>query len=189
MDTVILDPPAAVIAERQRLGLDRFDEVWDGEYHMVPGPNVPHQRIEKGLVLALHPLAHARDLEILCEINLLVSEELGFQDFRIPDLAIFGAAHAGRAGIIGAVPLVVEIRSPGDDSFKKLPFYERLGLGEVLIIDRDTKAVRRWVNGPDGLVESRGDPAGHHRLACIPVGLHTDDGTLVVTTEAGTTRI
>jgi len=34
---------------------------------------------------------------------------------------------------------VVEIRSPGDESFEKLPFYAKLGVPEVWIIDRDTK--------------------------------------------------
>ena len=43
MKTVVLgDPPpalASLIAERQRLGLDRRDEIWEGDYHVVPGPS------------------------------------------------------------------------------------------------------------------------------------------------------
>ena len=36
--------------------------------------------------------------------------------------------------------LVVEIRSPGDDSYRKLPFYAARGVREVLIVHRDRRA-------------------------------------------------
>jgi Uma2 family endonuclease len=39
----------------------------------------------------------------------------------------------------GAPTDVVEIRSPGDEAFEKLPFYAQLGVPEVWIIDRDSK--------------------------------------------------
>jgi len=41
--------------------------------------------------------------------------------------------------IEGAPHVVVEIRSPGDESYEKLPFYAQLGVSEVWIIKRDTK--------------------------------------------------
>ena len=34
---------------------------------------------------------------------------------------------------------MVEIRSPGDESYEKLEFYAQLGVSEVWIIDRDRK--------------------------------------------------
>jgi Uma2 family endonuclease len=34
---------------------------------------------------------------------------------------------------------VIEIRSPHDETYDKLPFYAALGVHEVVIIDRDTK--------------------------------------------------
>lgn len=43
--------------------------------------------------------------------------------------------------------LAVEIRSPGDESVDKLRFYERVGLLELVMIDRDTKEVRHWPQG------------------------------------------
>ena len=39
----------------------------------------------------------------------------------------------------GAPTVVVEIRSPGDETMEKLPFYAKLGVPEVWIIDRDTR--------------------------------------------------
>ena len=110
-------------------------------------------------------------------------------NYRVPDLVLFRPEIGSARGADGPASVVVEIRSPGDDSFRKLPHYARFGVAEVVIIDRDTKVVRRWVLVDGVLVESPGEPVGRHQLACIPVSLHTDDGELVITTPDGTTRI
>jgi Uma2 family endonuclease len=36
---------------------------------------------------------------------------------------------------------VIEVRSPNDESYEKLPFFAKLGVGAVIIVDRDTKRV------------------------------------------------
>ncbi|MBO0835758.1 MAG: hypothetical protein J2P28_09590 [Actinobacteria bacterium] len=45
MSTVVLDPVPAEVEElierRRALGLDLFDEVWAGTYHMAPAPPLP----------------------------------------------------------------------------------------------------------------------------------------------------
>ncbi|WP_421118427.1 Uma2 family endonuclease [Aquihabitans daechungensis] len=189
MDVVVIDPPADLIAERQRLGLDHHDEVWDGDYHMVPAASGEHQRTILRLAMSLVPIVEAAGLEVLTEWNLIPIGEPGWNDFRVPDLIVFPPSIRHDRGAIGAASLVIEIRSPGDESFEKLPFYERLGVGEVLVIDRDTKAVRRWVSGTDGLVESVGDGAGRHELDCLPVELWNEDTTLVVLTDGVRTEI
>ena len=186
---VVIDPPADLIAERQRLGLDHHDEVWNGEYHMVPSPSDEHQRIEIELGVLLLPMAKAGGLHLRPEFNVIPPDEPGWGDFRVPDLVIFGSQVRHERGVIGAPDLVIEIRSPGDESFDKLAFFERLGAGEVLIIDRDTKVVRRWVNGPDGLVESAGDGAGRHALDCLPVELWNEGTSLVVLIDGVRTEI
>jgi Uma2 family endonuclease len=188
MDVVVIDPPADLIAERQRLGLDNHDEVWDGEYHMVPAASGEHQRTIFHLQRVWFPLAEAAGLEIRHEWNLIPEGEPGWNDFRVPDLIVLPLSSYSERGAIGAVSLVVEIRSPGDESFLKLPFFERLGVGEVLIIDRDTKVVRRWVNGADGLVESPGD-GGRHALDCLPVEIGNEGDTLVVLAAGVRTEI
>ncbi|MCU1372562.1 MAG: hypothetical protein JWO77_3756 [Ilumatobacteraceae bacterium] len=180
MDVVVIDPPADLIAERQRLGLDKHDEVWDGDYHMVPAGSGEHQRTILQLAMAWHPLLDAAGLDLRHEWNLIPVGEPGWNDFRVPDLVVFPPEVYEDRGAVGPAALVVEIRSPGDESFQKLPFFERLDVGEVLIVDRDTKAVRRWVNGTDGLLESAGDGEGRHVLACLPVEIWNEGETLVV---------
>lgn len=172
------DVPEDLLAERRKLGLDQFDEVWNGVLHMNPSPSRRHARVAVVLFRALDAVAAEAGLEVLWEHNLIPFHEPGWNDYRIPDLMVFGPEVSQERGVQGAPELVVEIRSPGDDSYRKLPFYEEIGAGEVLIIDRDTAAVRRWTIGPDGLVEQV--PAdGVQHLDCLPVLVRTVDGELV----------
>ncbi len=189
MDVVVIDPPADLIAERQRLGLDNHDEVWDGEYHMVPAASSEHQRTIMRLAMCWFPTAEQVGLDLRHEWNLIPVGEPGWNDFRVPDLVVFRPEVHHERGAVGPASLVVEVRSPGDESFQKLPFFERLGVGEVLIIDRDTKAVRRWVSGPEGLIESVGDGAGRHSLDCLPVEIWNEGETLVVLANGERTEI
>ena len=46
----MLEVHEALIAERRRLGHDRFDEMWEGVLHMVPSPGFGHQDLESWLV-------------------------------------------------------------------------------------------------------------------------------------------
>jgi hypothetical protein len=55
MRTVVLDPPPVeverMIERRRRLGLDMHDEIWEGEYHVVPGPAGPHSELDQQLAV------------------------------------------------------------------------------------------------------------------------------------------
>jgi Uma2 family endonuclease len=93
---------------------------------------------------------------------LLISQETGFfrtsDDYRVSDWAIYRPDQASARGTEGA-ELVVEIRSPGDESLAKIPWYVARGCREVLIVDRDTLAVE--LHGPDGPLEpARSDVLG-----------------------------
>lgn len=46
--------------------------------------------------------------------------------------------------------LVVEIRSPGDDTDQKIPFYAERGVDEVLIVDPRKRRVEWLGRRPDG---------------------------------------
>jgi Uma2 family endonuclease len=64
------------------------------------------------------------------------------QNYRIPDLVLLTSErfHIDRNEYFeGAPDEVVEIRSPGDETYEKLEFYAALGVLEVWIIDRDRK--------------------------------------------------
>ena len=78
MKTVVLgDPPpllASLIADRKRLGLDRHDEVWQGEYHIAPAASYAHGRAEAILASLLRPIAIEPNLRCVprhvnCQLN------------------------------------------------------------------------------------------------------------------------
>lgn len=130
--------------ERRRLaGADRFDEVWEGVYHLVPGPSHAHGRIESQLHVLLAPLAREAGLEMTGQFNLGESEH----DFRVPD----GGWHRPGAGGMWhpTAALVIEIVSPGDESWQKLPFYAKHNVDEVLIVDPTERTVT-WLGLHEG---------------------------------------
>ncbi len=147
MATLVLDPQPveidALIEHRRRLGLDHRDEMWEGVYRMNPPPSFVHQRVAEQLAMLLAPLARPEGLEALIR-------EFGLgepHDYRVPD----GGLH--RPGASGVwhptAALVIEIVSPGDESWKKLPFYAAHNVDEVLIVNPQARSVS-WLGLKDG---------------------------------------
>jgi Uma2 family endonuclease len=137
--TLVLDAPTAGLGEllerRRRSGLDRLDEVWEGVYHMVPGPSGAHSLIEWQLAQLLGPLAERAGLYAGGQFNVGAGED----DFRVPDGGLHRTPPSGVWHRTAA--LVVEIVSPNDESWEKLPFYAAHGVDEVLIVDPQERSV------------------------------------------------
>ncbi len=125
---------AALIDQRRRLGQDLFDEVWEGVLHMNPAPSGRHGMIESQVSLVLAALARAAGLTSTGQFNL--GEE---NDYRVPDAGL----HRDWSDRVfyATAALVLEIVSPGDESWNKLPFYAEQNVGEVLIIDPAKRGV------------------------------------------------
>ncbi len=143
MRTVVLGPNSeieSVIARRQTLGQDRYDEVWEGEYHMNPGPTGPHAVVDAELLTLLGPLAKSAGLYSTTAFNL----GDGPPDYRVPD----GGLHRERptGTWIPTAAIVVEIVSPGDETYAKFGFYAAHGVEEIIVADpaqRTVKCFRR----------------------------------------------
>lgn len=109
---------------------------------MPPMPNRSHQELELDLGAWLQAYwARPRGNKVYPPINLALPGRWP-ADYRIPDLVLltpdrFHIDH--NEYFDGAPTVVVEIRSPGDESYEKLPFYAQLQVPEVWIIDRDTR--------------------------------------------------
>jgi hypothetical protein len=137
---VVLDPGSAGLAEvierRRRSGLDRLDEVWEGELHMIPAPGHAHASLAHQLAVLLDGPARAAGLEPTVHAFSLGDSE---RDFRVPD----GGLHRpGAAGMWhSTAALIVEIVSPGDETWEKLPFYAAYQVDEVLIADPQKQRV------------------------------------------------
>jgi Uma2 family endonuclease len=140
MRAIVLEVSPADLAYRRRIGADRWDEMWEGVLHMTPAPTREHQRIVEELIEWLRPLLRRTGRGQLCAgINVFRTDE----DSRVPDLTFVATGHDARLaedGVRGGGPdAVIEIRSPNDETYDKLPFFAALGTCEVVIVDRDTK--------------------------------------------------
>ncbi len=154
-------PPAelqALLERRRRLDQDRKDEVWEGVLHMVPAPGHRHGHLAQQLAELLGPTARAAGLEpMIAEFNLGDSKD----DFRVPD----GGLHRPGAAEMWhpTAALVLEILSPDDETWQKLPFYAAHKVDELLIVDPDTHRVH-WL----ALTARRYEPI--ERSALIELG-------------------
>lgn len=131
----------ALLRERARIGVDRFDELWIGDeevIHVVPAPHTRHQLIEGGLVEQFRHLARAAGLTAMTNTGVF---PVGGRQYRIPDIVAFDIDHLSERGLEGNVAVVVEIVSPNDESWDKVPYYLDVGCGEVVLVDRDTLEV------------------------------------------------
>ncbi len=185
MRGVLLEVPSDLLAERARRGIDVFDEMWEGELHMVPPPSEEHQRIGAELFIALHATVLSHELIARYETGLFDPEAPEGSSYRVPDLVVFAPGQRSERGVEGGAVLVVEIRSPGDESLDKLDFYQRVGVHEVVMIDRDTKLIRHWKRGDGTLVETDHDGQGPVALSELAVSLQVVDGHLAVETGVG----
>jgi Uma2 family endonuclease len=151
MSTLVLDPPPvefqALLERRKRLDLDRHDEIWEGVYHMAPAPHDAHADIQHQLAVLLDAPARRAGLRPLIGGEFNIGEP---EDFRVPD----GGLLRGRqpATWHPTAALAVEIVSPGDESWAKLPFYAAHHVEELLIVDLATRSID-WLalnSGEDG---------------------------------------
>ena len=138
MRALFLKPDEKWLEERRRLGHDRRDEVWDGVLHVVPTPTATHQRFESALERVLYPLVTPFGLEVFHEIDILDPKK-GRDNYRQPDIAVVSPTDVSD-WIDGHAELVVEVRSPYDEAYEKIPFYEMCKIREYWIIDPVTRA-------------------------------------------------
>lgn len=148
MKAVMPDIPPEILKWRQRTGADQFDEMWEGVLHMAPAPTRRHQDLQGSLFMYLQNYwARPLGAKVYCQIN--VASIGGWpEDYRIPDLVLLTPERFcidKDSYFEGPPSVAVEIRSPNDESYEKLSFYEALGIPEVWIIDRDTKQPELYI--------------------------------------------
>lgn len=142
MRGVMCEVPQHILDWRLRTGADRFDEMWNGVLHMNPVPNRDHEELALDLYTWLRQhWARPQRAKLFMERNLAIPGHWP-QDYRVPDLVLLAEDRIEcdkNEYIEGPPSVVVEIRSPHDQSYEKLAFYAELDVPEVWIIHRDTK--------------------------------------------------
>ncbi len=147
MRTIVLgEQPAPLqswLEQRRALDQDRFDEVWEGEYHVAPEAHGRHGDVQEQLAVLLHPRARRAGLRGSGPLNLGT-----VNDYRVPDYVYLRQRATEVWNPTAAI--VIEILSPGDESYAKLGFYHRLGVEEVLIVDPLRRAVEWYRRAAEG---------------------------------------
>ncbi len=141
MKTVVLgEPPVEIVAfltRRRALGQDGHDEVWEGDYHVVPAAHPWHGNVDSEVAAFLRPAAKVAGLFITSQFNLGTSD-----DYRVPD----GGYHRSLPSevFMPTAAIVVEIVSPGDETWAKFDFYARHGVNEICIAEARRQQIR-WL--------------------------------------------
>ncbi len=158
MATLVTDPRLEERLKEQRTawGADRYDEVWGGVYTMAPLPNDEHQEIVSRLVSILEEVVGWPGIgKVRPGVNLAGPGEDWEHDYRVPDVAVFlrgGGAENRDTHWRGPADFLVEITSPGDRAREKIPFYARIGVKELLLIERHPWTLELYRSQEGGLV-------------------------------------
>jgi Uma2 family endonuclease len=152
MATTILDPQLSreLIAERRARGLDRWDEVWDGDYVIRTQPNDAHQELVGKLEFVLRAtVQHAGIGKVRPGVNVSDWRRNWKRNYRCPDVVVYLHGNPAENRDVfwyGGPDLAVEVLSPGDRTREQLGFYARVRTREVLLVDRDPWSLElyRW---------------------------------------------
>jgi len=142
MSMVVLDnyEERTLRDKRKSTGADRWDEVWDGVYMVMPLPNDEHQGIVSGLIYVFETMIGRVGLgKVRPGVNVSDRDSDWEQNYRGPDVVVFleqtTAVNRG-AYWLGGPDFAVEILSKGDRSREKLDFYASVNVRELLLVDR-----------------------------------------------------
>ena len=156
MKAVLVDVPPELLEQRRKFGADQWDEMWDGVLHMVPSPVPRHQDLEGALEAWLRTVwVPTTGGKVLHQANVSLRDAGSewLQNYRIPDLILLTPTRFGlerEAYFAGGPDVVVEVRSPGDETYEKVPFYTAAGVTELWVVDRDTRIPEIHVLNGDG---------------------------------------
>lgn len=135
-----------IVAERKRKGIDLYDEVWDGMYVIPEPPSNEQQRFLGDLNYILTGVVKGPQLgQKFLGVNVSDRPKNWKRNYRIPDLAVVlknSRAIDCDAFYFGGPDFLVEVKSPGDASDEKVPFYSKIGVRELLIVHRDKRTLR-----------------------------------------------
>ena len=177
MTTIITDHllEERIRAERAATGADHYDEVWDGVYIMAPMANNEHQDFVGFLTgIIQETIRRPRLGKVLPGTNVTDREDDWTLNYRVPDVAVFlNGTRAQNRGThwFGGPDFAIEVVSVDDNSREKIPFYEKVGTRELLVIDRDPWSLELY-RLSDGQLQLVGT-------------VHTGDGNSVLSEVVG----
>ncbi|HEV7557412.1 MAG TPA: Uma2 family endonuclease [Kofleriaceae bacterium] len=174
MQAVWLAVPEHFLEERHAHGQDKADELWDGVLHMPPTPSSAHCRVDLDLIIALTPIAKRRGWSVFGDSFGLYDHD---KNYRVPDACVVGPGQISKRGGEGA-HLVIEMLSPHDEARDKFPFYAKLGVSEIWLIEPYSREHEIHVLRDDRYVRAEMID-GVTRSPLLDVALELADGPLL----------
>jgi len=172
-----------MIAKRKALGLDRYDEVWNGVYVMPPMPNNEHQQLVSRVNSIMQDVVGWTGLgDVLPGVNVSDRIKGWKKNYRIPDVAVFlkgGIAVNHGTHWVGGPDWLTEILSPDEEPDEKLEFYEKVRAREVLAIYREPWRIELYQLQADKLVlagKSDLDEPNELKSAVLPLSFQVVAG-------------
>ena len=127
-------------------------EILHGDLLVTPMPRLVHQDVAVSLTVALSNWCRANSgWRVLATGGVYISETSWLE----PDVAVYPVpAHDGTSSWrdLPAPLLVVEVLSPSTtktDRHRKRPAYLAHGVGEVWLVDPDTRTIERWTSASE----------------------------------------
>jgi Uma2 family endonuclease len=150
-------------AERKDAGADKWDEVWDGDYILMPLPNIEHQDLVTGLATAFQITVGWTGLgHVFAGVNVTDRADHWTRNYRCPDVAVYlrdTVAEERDTHWFGGPDFAVEVVSEDDRSREKLDFYSRVNVREFLLVDLDPWSLELF-----RLIDGRLQPVGRSTL-------------------------
>lgn len=182
MAILLADPQleADLRKQRREAGADKFDEVWDGVYVMHAYPGDEHQELVGGLTHVFWEVVQAKKLgRARPGVNIASDPADWTNDYRCPDVAVFlnDTAAECHGAFWTSADFVVEVVSQGDESRNKLAFYAKVGVRELLLVDRDPWRLEMHRLGDKELKLSGVTRVGDAAIASdiLPLAVHLED--------------
>jgi Uma2 family endonuclease len=129
----------------------------------------------------LKPFANAQALSIVYEVAAFRSE----RDYRVPDLVVCRADQVSQRGVERGPEVVFELRSPNDETYEKLSFYEAMGVREVFVIDPATSRIELFLLRGGKLLPAVPEGSGVLRSEVLGIGLRCEGDKLLLVTADG----
>ncbi len=146
---------------------------WEGVYFMAPLADNQHQKLATRLAVVLSQAIEEAGLgTVFAGVNLAGAGQDWTHDFRVPDVVVVlgpGTADDQEACFRGPADFVVEITSPRDRTYEKIPFYSRQGVRELLIVNRQSWTIELYRNQGNGL--EKAGPSETQQGDILPSGV------------------
>jgi Uma2 family endonuclease len=146
----ITDPRISkrMIRQRRARGIDQKDEVWEGVYFVAPPPNDEHQDLLNKMSTVFTVVIEWTGLgQVRPGVGVSDRVDDWTKNFRCPDVAVFlngTTAINQKTHWFGGPDFAVEVISPYDRSREKFDFYAKIGVKELLLVDRKPWALELY---------------------------------------------